>query len=91
MAPRGNMYPYLSWDQYVLNACALFVKYLRVLVLPVYDYPFLLLDSVFSITVLRAFTSVALISAIFPIFLLLKKRINPLYWLATPRQQAAGT
>lgn len=82
MAPRGNMYPYLSWDQYVLNACALFVKYLRVLVLPVYDYPFQLLDPVFSITELRAFISVALILAIFPIFLLLRKRINPLYWLA---------
>ena len=91
MAPRGNKYPYLSWDQYVLNACALFVKYLRVLVLQVYNYPFQLLDPVFSITELRAFIPVALILAIFPIFLLLRKLINPLYWLATARQQAAGT
>lgn len=82
MAPRGNMYPYLSWDQYVLNACTLFIKYLRVLAMPVHDYPFQVLDPVFSITEPRAFISVALISAMLPVFLLLKKRINPLYWLA---------
>ena len=82
MAPRGNMYPYLSWDQYVLNAGALFVKYLRVLAVPAYDYPFQILDPVFSITEPRAFISVALISAMLPVFLLLRKRVNPLYWLA---------
>lgn len=82
MAPRGNMYPYLSWDQYVLNACTLFIKYLRVLIVPVHDYPFQVLDPVFSIVEPRAFISVILISAILPIFLLLRKRLNPLYWLA---------
>lgn len=82
MAPRGNMYPYLSWDQYVLNACTLFVKYLRVLTVPAYDYPFQVLDPVFSISEPRAFISVALISAMLPVFLLLRKRVNPLHWLA---------
>jgi tetratricopeptide (TPR) repeat protein len=82
MAPRGNMYPYLSWDQYVLNACTLFLKYLRVLIVPVHDYPFQVLDPVFSISEPRAFISVALIALMLPIFLLLRKRVNPLYWLA---------
>lgn len=82
MAPRSNMYPFLSWDQYVLNACTLFVKYLRVLVLPVNDFPFQILDPVFSISEPRAFVSIALIAALIPAFLILKKRVNPLYWLA---------
>ena len=82
MAPRSNMYPFLSWDQYVLNAGVLFVKYLRVLVLPVNDFPFQILDPVFSISEPRAFVSISLIAAAIPVFLILRKRVNPLYWLA---------
>jgi tetratricopeptide (TPR) repeat protein len=82
MAPRSNMYPFLSWDQYVLNACTLFVKYLRVLVIPINDYPFQILDPVFSIAEPRAFISIALIASLIPVFLILRKRVNPLFWLA---------
>jgi tetratricopeptide (TPR) repeat protein len=46
------------------------------------DYPFQLLDPVFSISEPRAFISIALIFALFFVFLLLRKRVSPLYWLA---------
>ncbi len=82
MAPRENMYPYLGLEQYLLNAAVLFVKYARVLLLPVNDYPFPLLDPVFSLAEPRAFIPTALILAAVPLFFLLRKRMNPLYWLS---------
>lgn len=82
VAPRENMYPYLGLEQYLLNAAVFFVKYLRVLLLPVNDYPFPLLEPVFSILEPRAFVSIALMLSAIPLFIYLRRRVNPLYWLS---------
>ena len=83
MAPRDNMYPYLNGWQYVLNACALFVNYLKTLIFPYGNYPFQLLDPVFLITEPKALISVVLIFALLSFFLFFRKRVDPLYLLAS--------
>jgi len=82
MAPRENMYPYLGWEQYLMNAAVLFVKYIRVLAIPVNDYPFQMLDPVFSISEPRAYLSIALILAAGALLVAVRKRVNPLYLLS---------
>ena len=76
MAPRENMYPFLNGFQYLLNGFTLFVNYLRVLLIPVNDYPFQVLDPVFSISEPRAFISIALTFIFFAFILFARKRIN---------------
>jgi len=80
--PAENMYPYLSGPQYLINGVVLFVKYLRVLVLPVGDAPLQMLDPVFSISEPRALVSMVFALLLFLLVYLFRKRVHPLYILA---------
>lgn len=82
LSPRENMYPFLNAFQYLLNGFTLFVNYLRVLVLPINDYPFQVLDPVFSISEPRAFISIALTVMFFVSLFVARKRINGIYLLS---------
>jgi len=82
MAPRENMYPFLNAFQYLLNGFTLFAKYLRVLVVPVSDYPFQVLDPVYSIAEPRAFIAVAVTFIFFAAILFARKRLNNIYLLS---------
>ncbi len=80
--PGENTYPFLNNYQYLLNGMVLFLKYMRVLVLPVGLYPFQILDPVFSLTEPRATGSA--IAMVFGAALLyiFRKRLPPLFFLA---------
>ncbi len=82
LAPRENMYPFLGAFQYVLNGITLFAKYLRVIVFPVMDYPFQVLDPVYSLTEPRAIYAMAVAFSFFALLLFARKRVNGLCLLS---------
>ncbi|MDP2690177.1 MAG: tetratricopeptide repeat protein, partial [Deltaproteobacteria bacterium] len=82
VAPGENMYPFLSAYQYLLNGMVLFVKYMRVLVLPVGLYPFQIYDPVSSIAEPRTAVATAAMAIGAALLYVFRKRLPPLFFLA---------
>ena len=83
VTPGSWFHYYLSAAQFALNAVVLFIEGLRMLVFPVGVYPFQILEPVLSISEPRALVSVVLTLSI-PVFLFLfRRKIHPLYYLAS--------
>lgn len=82
MGPSMKLHAYLTPFQYFLNAAALFGKDMRMLVLPLYDYPLQLLDPVYSVSDLRALLPLLFSAGAAVLAFIYRRRIDPLYFLA---------
>lgn len=77
-----NAYLGLTRYQFMLNIFPLFVQYLAMLVLPLYDYPMRLFDPVFTLSAPKAFLSLLATAAISALVVVLRKTLFPRYLFA---------
>ena len=82
VTPSITLHDYLTGPQFILNSVVQFAVDLRMLLLPVNDYPLQLLDPVFSITEPRALISVLAALLIPAALIIFRKRVSALHLLA---------
>lgn len=82
ITPKEKFHSYLSAFQFVINGYGLFIKDVKTLLLPFDDYPFQIFKPAFSISDIGGYTPLALTIVILLSFYLLRRRIQPQFFLA---------